>query len=62
MYRQLEHQDPELYKRMTALWETIAAWKDTERETTCCEKSFWAPLRVPPKRKSLIATGDTVSL
>ena len=59
---QLYNHDPELYRRMAAIWESIAEWKDPEKNTSCCTKYCWTPWRASPKMKAMITTGDTVSL
>jgi hypothetical protein len=61
---QLHAHDPELYRRMAALWEIIAAWRDggDARDEACCVKACWTPWLTSPKVGPLMATGDTVDL
>ena len=60
---QLLDHDPELYQRMALLWDTIAAWKDSEKDASlCCTRDCWTPWPSLPKTKPIMVTSDTVSL
>ena len=59
---QLCEHDPALYRRMAAIWDSIAKWQDNHKDPTCCSKKCWTPWPVPPKTNAVMATGDTVSL